>query len=1260
MDLTKAAKHEHQRPTPTRQVPQGRASGPGQPEHVFESSPPWHRYLGNNYVEAMTSKKQRLGLQTKFKINEVGDSYEREADRVADQVLATAAHHDISGAPPRIQCLSEQSHGQVDAAPASVDQALAGPGRSLQLALQQDMEECFGYDFSNVRVHTGAVAEQSAQDVNANAYTVGHNIVFDTGRFAPETHAGRSLLAHELTHVVHQAGRGVPTIQRKEKEGQQNSLTVTQITVEPKTIGRGRGTALTSDGQTLAIDIEVNNLSAGRVTTGKPLQEPQSDGWSRIHLGSMHAKHLVYLLPPGVTVAQNMTIVVEPAFRERQLKDQIKPLAPHIQNFLMKNTGALGSYEDLQSVVNAGFLLEVAGVTEDELELSLMESPKTETSDLVSWAQDFLVRRQEQEESEKKHEERERQREAEEKELEKWRKRFEKYPDALLEKKIAELRAEPGSASAKDWLPRYEKERARRRDVRRAKPVTRPETVDQAVSMLEEAWRDAEKEDVPDVKRALELVSCIDEWLQETASSDKYDKYFEGLFRTVVRQTVGITKEQIRGIRYKLQSQGEDDWNRRTHLGGHWELGINSLKYAREHLEVMGGKKSLQETSLHGLQQTTTRVLKYEAAGYAIVVAAPVVIGAAIKAAPFVTTEAMTAGALRVAPRLMFWAGRNPILATAIGTGVVETALQVGQDKYLDPFQLIFSLLHIYMAMPGRGTPAPNAPRPEGEPDFIIGQPKVDQQTGKVTASAIEKATGRHFDAEVDITTGTGRITDGKTGAAVLGNINLNTGDVAKPTAAGPVTSPITPPKSAAPAAAIVAPAVTLTAKQGGGQGSGTPIGMLRDVDVPGGGVQVSASHPVFKNKLAANDVPPPQAQAATGTVNAQADVPHGQIIGAAQQPTAPGQKNVAPVLMAAKPPPSNPAGQPVGSPTTTPPVSTSGPTTPRSGPSEGQTHRAHPRLLPRTPAQEAPPSPTSQLPAEQAPPPSGATGSRQTASPDDFEDAPTLVRPRPEGQTHRAHPRLVPRAPAQEAPPSPTSQLPAEQAPPPSAATGSRQPGLPDDFEDAPTLVSPLQPADPDYEPSRSLVRRSGRDTDQNLRSVTGEITEPPSGPETAPTAGSAGARLATRDPVEPQTHSPQPPVREPAVSSEASAPAPVSKTPQKLERFDFLSLPVPEQYRNAKDKVQVFGTEVINWGAGPEGAQGLTTMLRTNPEGARAYIENLRRVGVTREMARAWADFYRHEHERAKDVSRTYGSPMNKTPESRVTLLDLIATLL
>ena len=68
------------------------------------------------------------------------------------------------------------------------------------------MEQRFGCDFSEVRIHLGANADQSTREVSAVAYTVGRDIVFGAGRFAPETTDGRRLLAHELTHVVQQTG----------------------------------------------------------------------------------------------------------------------------------------------------------------------------------------------------------------------------------------------------------------------------------------------------------------------------------------------------------------------------------------------------------------------------------------------------------------------------------------------------------------------------------------------------------------------------------------------------------------------------------------------------------------------------------------------------------------------------------------------------------------------------------------------------------------------------------------------------------------------------------------------------------------------------------------------------------------------------------------------------------------------------------------------------------------------------------------------
>jgi hypothetical protein len=150
--------------------------------------------------------KNKLPIQPKLTVSEPGDTYEQEADPVADQVLATPVHPGVSGASPCIQRFSGHSNGQVDAAPSSVDQVLASPGRPLDPTLRQDMEQRFGHDFSRVRVHSGAADERSARDVSAHAYTVGHDIVFGAGQFAPRTPDGRRLIAHELAHVVQQTG----------------------------------------------------------------------------------------------------------------------------------------------------------------------------------------------------------------------------------------------------------------------------------------------------------------------------------------------------------------------------------------------------------------------------------------------------------------------------------------------------------------------------------------------------------------------------------------------------------------------------------------------------------------------------------------------------------------------------------------------------------------------------------------------------------------------------------------------------------------------------------------------------------------------------------------------------------------------------------------------------------------------------------------------------------------------------------------------
>jgi len=84
-------------------------------------------------------------------------------------------------------------------------QTLDNSGSKLSASANQFFSPHFNHDFSNVKIHTGKEAAASANDINAQAYTTGNHIVFNEGKYQPETNEGKKLLAHELTHVVQQS-----------------------------------------------------------------------------------------------------------------------------------------------------------------------------------------------------------------------------------------------------------------------------------------------------------------------------------------------------------------------------------------------------------------------------------------------------------------------------------------------------------------------------------------------------------------------------------------------------------------------------------------------------------------------------------------------------------------------------------------------------------------------------------------------------------------------------------------------------------------------------------------------------------------------------------------------------------------------------------------------------------------------------------------------------------------------------------------------
>jgi hypothetical protein len=184
--------------------------------------------LAHDFSRIPVSAKAPAGIQAKLMVNTPGDSYEQEADHIASQVMSTHGQNQSQACACGGGCSGCQAgqtglergsiqtmragsgaSGQIAATPI-VHEVLRSPGQSLDPATRAFMEPRFGHDFSHVRVHTDARAAESSQDIQANAYTLGRDVVFGAGQYRPGTAAGNRLLAHELAHTIQQ-GHGNST-----------------------------------------------------------------------------------------------------------------------------------------------------------------------------------------------------------------------------------------------------------------------------------------------------------------------------------------------------------------------------------------------------------------------------------------------------------------------------------------------------------------------------------------------------------------------------------------------------------------------------------------------------------------------------------------------------------------------------------------------------------------------------------------------------------------------------------------------------------------------------------------------------------------------------------------------------------------------------------------------------------------------------------------------------------------------------------------
>jgi hypothetical protein len=181
-------------------------------------------------------------------------------------------------------CQKEKSSGQLQRSsnhsdlpnevPPIVHEVLGSSGQPLDAHTRSFFEPRFNHDFSHVRLHTDTKAESSASAVNALAYTVGHDVVFAAGRYAPGTRKGDHLIAHELTHVLQQ-GLSTRAVQPKLSIGNANEVAEREADERACSVvhGTAPATIATVGGGEVVLQRAETDTSAGCET----LKDTQSD-----------------------------------------------------------------------------------------------------------------------------------------------------------------------------------------------------------------------------------------------------------------------------------------------------------------------------------------------------------------------------------------------------------------------------------------------------------------------------------------------------------------------------------------------------------------------------------------------------------------------------------------------------------------------------------------------------------------------------------------------------------------------------------------------------------------------------------------------------------------------------------------------------------------------------------------------------------------------------------------------------------------------
>ena len=183
-------------------------------------------YSKNHEGECEEGKKKKLSLQRKplnylqpkLTLGPPDDIYEKEADSMAEKVMRMSIPENINlkhNEEAEIQRKESSNNEILSTAPPIVNEVINSAGKPLDEETLAFMEPRFGFDFSNVRIHDDDKAKESANAVNALAYTTGNKIVFNQNQFNSTSKSGKHLIAHELTHIIQQNFNVQPKVIRR-------------------------------------------------------------------------------------------------------------------------------------------------------------------------------------------------------------------------------------------------------------------------------------------------------------------------------------------------------------------------------------------------------------------------------------------------------------------------------------------------------------------------------------------------------------------------------------------------------------------------------------------------------------------------------------------------------------------------------------------------------------------------------------------------------------------------------------------------------------------------------------------------------------------------------------------------------------------------------------------------------------------------------------------------------------------------------------